>query len=162
MDALIDDAGKEASQGWVDSGHDRIVGPAVFQFAEEGVVVEARVGADTELSNLGGHVGPAVAKQSDGLVVRIGITRSKASSPQMSGVRFETEERLVRTLAAIAGIVADFSTFLVAEEREDGTVKVEDEARTGLREVSKELQQSVLDAPEFLGEASGGVEEEAS
>jgi hypothetical protein len=82
MERLIDDPREEATQGRVDFGDHRIVGLALFQFAEEGVVIEARVGADLELSNLGAHVAPAVAKQFDGLALRIGTTRSKASSSQ--------------------------------------------------------------------------------
>jgi hypothetical protein len=116
------------------------------------------VGADSELSNLGGHIAPAAAKQFTGPAVRIGIIRSKASSPQRGGVRFKAEERLVRRLAAMAGIVADFSTFLMAEEGEHGTGKVEDEARAAVGEVSEKLQHSVIDASELLGEAGGRVE----
>jgi len=60
------------------------------------------------------------------------------------GVGFQAEQRVIGSLAAIAGIVAHLSPFLMTEYGEHGAVEIEDETRAVLRQVNQPLEQSII------------------
>ena len=77
---------------------------------------------------------------------------------QIRRIGFDTQQWIVGSLTAIAGIVADLGTVLVPEDRHHRTVEIENKAGAVLGPVNNILQQSIVDAMELFPEAGWCLE----
>ena len=68
----------------------------------------------------------------------------RSVSHKLRGVGFNAEERVVRELAAVARVIADLGNILLSEDRDQGAVQVEDQARAVLGLMDEGLQQSIV------------------
>jgi hypothetical protein len=78
----------------------------------------------------------------------------KLAVPEEGGIGFHTEQRIVRSLAAIARVVADFGAVLMAKDGHDRAVEVEDKSRAALRFMNEMLQHSIVDTMKLLPKTS--------
>ena len=119
---------------------------------------EASIGSDAKLANVGRHVGKAGIQQFHAPIPGSGVPGAEFGVPEIRRIGFDTQQGIVGSLTAIAGIVADLGAVLVSEDRHHRTVEIEDKARAMLRLVNEVLQQSIIDAMELFPEAGRRLE----
>jgi ribosomal protein S13 len=80
------------------------------------------------------------------------FSSSQHGIPKIRGVGFDTQQRVIGSLTAIAGIVTDLSAVLMSEHRYDRAVEIKNEAGAMFGQVDEFLQQSVVDAMKLFPE----------
>jgi hypothetical protein len=90
------------------------------------MVVEGRIAPDSNLSNSRGKLRDASLQEIDGMGCRMDIAREIDSLPDISCFAFETEEGVIGRPSSFLGIVANSGSFLLAIDRKDLGVEIED------------------------------------
>jgi hypothetical protein len=62
----------------------------------------------------------------------------------------------------MAGMVAEGGPLWVAEQGEHGAVQIQNQPRSAVRLMSEELQQSIIQGAQLIGELDGSTEQESS
>jgi len=152
-DLLVTKTPKAVLNGFGDSSHNGIEGLNFLKKLDDRMVVEGRVAPDSNLSNSRGQLRDASLQQIDGMRSGMDIAREIDSLPYISCFAFETEKGLIGRPPPFFGIVAHSGSFLLAIDRKDLGVEIEDDGgeRSGFhQEMTTESIVEVLEG----GEAS--------
>src|SRR5579862_208835 len=98
----------------------------------------------TEFSNIGWYIDEAGRQQFNAAIPCASIAWPQFGIPQIGGVGFQAQQRIIGTLASITGIVANLRLLLTPEHRDYTAVEIKDQAGTVLRQVDETLQQSII------------------
>ena len=115
-----------------------------FQHVQHRPVAEARIGSHPELPNVGRAGEKTGGQQCFAARPGSGIATPQFDIPQKRSLP-PRKARIV-TAAAIAWIVANLRTSLVAKSGNHGAVQVEEQTSAMLRQVDEPLQQSIIHA----------------
>ena len=96
---------------------DGVFGRPRFPGVEHGIASETGIGPHPQFTHVGRHIAEASLQQLNAAAPGAGIAGAQFGVPQIAGVGFHAQQRIIRTLAAIAWVVADRSAILVAEDK---------------------------------------------
>jgi hypothetical protein len=91
------------------------------------LVAKARIGPDPQLSDVTRDTGKTTGQNPFTPTPSAGVTGTKFRVPQETRIGFQTQERIVGAFAAITRIVTDRCPFLPTEDRDDGTIQIQDQ-----------------------------------
>jgi hypothetical protein len=137
-----------------DSSHNGIEGLNFLEKLDDRMIVEGRVASHTKLSDLGGQLQNTSLQKVYGMGCRMDIAREIDSFPYISCFAFEADKGLIGRPSSFFGIVAHSGSFLLAIDRKDLGVEIEDYRgeRSGFhQEMTPESIVVVLEGSESSG-----------
>jgi hypothetical protein len=127
-------------------GHDDI--PATYSVEESdySLSVESRIHTEANAAsgNFRGSLVQAYLQKFDGSGRRSSVARTQSSVPEFLAMRFETEERMIRSSSRLFGIVADSSPLLFAINSNDYRIQIENQAGAFVGQSPKVSSQAVV------------------
>src|SRR5205823_6223665 len=103
---------------------------SAFEAFEDRIETEAGVRPNPEFSDVRRYIRAAGVEQFDTTIPCAGVAGAQFGVPQIGRVGLDAQQRVVRALATITGIVADLGIFLPPEHSDDTAVEIQDQART--------------------------------
>ena len=133
---LVRKRAEVSPDGFGNPGHNGVGTWDRLDIFGEAVVVERRIGTHPNISDARWQFGEAFLQKRDGVGHRMSIAREIGSFPDIAGFAFEAKERLIRRAASLFGVEPDTGSLLLAIDRDDVGIQVEDHGgkRVGFHE----------------------------
>ena len=126
-------------------GYDCITNLFLVERLDKFVVVEPRIGTDTDSVEVFGNLSSAVRPERLSSACRMGIPGTQDAAPGIPGMPFEANQGLVAEASGFDEIVSNLGSFYSpAKDRQDCRIQIEDEAAGGMRQVPDFPAQQVV------------------
>jgi len=140
-------------------GHNHVTNPFLVEQFDKLVVEKPRVGTNADSVEVFGNFSSADQPERLSSTCRMGISRTQKAMPGISGMSFETNQRMIAGTSRFGRVVSYFgSLYFPAEDRQDGRIQIEDETRAWTGEDEHLFAQEVVDTDDafqlFRGESS--------
>jgi hypothetical protein len=106
--------------------------------------------ARTRNSRIWWYIDETRCQQFHATIPCAGIAGSQFGIPQIGGVGFQAQQRIVGTFAPVTGIVTDLCLLLAPEHRDHTAIEVKDQAGAVVWPVDETLQQSIIHSVHLL------------
>ena len=127
IDVLITQAPERTLERGCHPRYYGIWGRPGLQHLQNGLIAEARTGPRPQLPNVGRNREKTTGPYFDATGPRAGIAASKFGIPQACGVRFPAQQRVVRTLAPVARMVANRRSFRMSKDGDHRAIQIENQ-----------------------------------
>src|ERR1035441_1105073 len=149
---FIPQARKQSLERLGQAGHDRIVRLSGFEDLQDWVEAKTGIRPNTKFPDVARHVDETARHQFHAAVPRASVTRAQFGIPEIGRIGFDTQQRIVRTLAAITRIVPDLGFLLTPENCDHAAVEIKDQTGSMVWQMDERLQQSIIHAIHLLSE----------
>jgi hypothetical protein len=126
------------------AGHDCIMRSSGFEDFQDRIETKTGIRPHTQFSNIRWYIDEAGCQQFNAAIPCASIAGPQFGIPQIGGVGFQAQQRIIGTLTSVTGIVADLRLLLTPEHRDHTAVEIKDQAGPVLWQVDEILQQSII------------------